>query len=321
LEDAMRKRLAILLFCLAAMPLAANGQDWRGRGRIDGWVRNEKGEPIEGATVKMSLEKETAGPSAKTNKKGYWAILGIAGGKWNMDISASGYETRQLSMTLSEATRTPAVEVKLKPAETGALPGSGVQGGAASAAAQEIKAAIETGNSLLSEKKYAQARAEYEKALVLVPDNPAILKGIAQTYHAEKNTEKEIELLRKLTQLDPSDSESRFLLGSLLVQQGKLEEGKEILDALPPGAIKDPGAYVNLGILFMNKNNPEQARVYLTKAIETSPAQPESYYYRGLALMQLKKNADAKVDFHKYLELAPNGAEAKEVREILQAFK
>ncbi|MEO8348613.1 MAG: tetratricopeptide repeat protein, partial [Acidobacteriota bacterium] len=165
------------------------------------------------------------------------------------------------------------------------------------------------------------ARAEYEKALEKLPGSTAILKGIAQTYGAEGNPDKAIETLRKVAQLDPNDHENRVLLASLLLEQGKLEEGKSVLETLPPEAIRDAGVYVNLGILFMNKNKPEEARTYLTKAIEIDPADADSYRIRGLASVQAKKNGEAKADLNKYLELAPDGADAKEVREILQALR
>ncbi len=320
----MRIRWAALLALglAAACAPAARAQDWRGTGRLDGWVKDEKGQPVEGAVVQMTMENRSGGPKAKTNKKGYWAILGIAGGKWNMDISAAGFELKKLSVPVSEASRTPAMEIQLKAEVAQAAPGGQGVAAAPSATGQQVKEAIETGNKLLGDKKYAEARAEYEKALALVPDNPAILKGIVQTYHGEKNVDKEIELLRKVTQLDPADTDTRLLLGSVLLQQGKLDEGKAFLDGLPPGSVKDPAVYVNVGILFLNKNDAAQAVAYLGKAIELDPNQPDGYYYRGLALMQQKKNADAKADFQKYLQIAPSGPEAKEIRQdLLPALK
>jgi tetratricopeptide (TPR) repeat protein len=59
----------------------------------------------------------------------------------------------------------------------------------------------------------------------------------------------------------------------------------------------------------------------MTKAIEIDPSLADSYYYRGLANIQAKKTAEAKADFTKYLELAPNGPQAREVKEMLQALK
>ena len=185
----------------------------------------------------------------------------------------------------------------------------------------EVKAAVEDGNRLLTEKKYAEARAQYEKALAVIPDNAALLKGVAQTYHGENNRPKAIETLKKVQQIDPGDNDNRLLLASLLLEDGQLDEGQKLLDGLPPGAVKDPAVYVNVGILFMNKNNPAQAQVYFTKAIEVDAAQPDAYYYRGLSYLGAKKTAEAKADFKKYLELAPQGENAKEVREIVQSLK
>jgi tetratricopeptide (TPR) repeat protein len=306
---------AFLVVIAVAWGSTVLAQDWRGKARVDGWVKDKNGQPIADATVQVSREKG-GGTSAKTNKKGYWAILGLAGGAWNVDVSAPGFETRKVAVSLSEANRIPPMEILLEPAAA-PVPAAG----AASQAAQETKAAVEEGNRLLGEKKYAEARAQYQKALAAVPDNPALLKGIAQTFHGEGDRAKAVETLRKIQQLDPNDVENKVLLASLLLEDGKLEEGQGILDQLSPGSVKDPAIYVNLGILFMNKNNAPQAQSYFTRAIELDPSQADAYYYRGLSRLSAKKNADAKADFLKYLELAPNGPEAKEVKEMLQAIK
>jgi tetratricopeptide (TPR) repeat protein len=292
-------------------------QDWRGKGRVDGWVKDPDGKPI--ADAKVELSRQAGGStSTKTNKKGYWAILGLIGGTWNVDVSAPGFETRKVSVSLNEASRNPAMDIQLQRAAPAApQEGTAAPGGAG----PEAIAAVQEGNRLLVEKQYAAARAQYEKALAAVPDNPAILNGIAQSYELEGNKEKSIEIRGKIQSLDPSDAQNQIILGSLLLEKGDLEQGRAILDALPPDVIKDPGVYINLGILFMNKNKTEEARTYLTKAIELDPASADGYYYRGLALLQAKKNAEAKADLKKFLELKPDAPEAKEVQEILQALK
>jgi len=81
-----------------------------------------------------------------------------------------------------------------------------------------------------------------------------------------------------------------------------------------------PAGFRPAGVsLFWRRS--DDARAYLTRAIAVDPNVPDNYYDRGLANIQAKKNAEAKADFLKYLELAPNGAEAKEVKEMLQALK
>jgi Tfp pilus assembly protein PilF len=315
----MRGRL--LLSFLGATLLSAatlSGQDWRGKGRAEGTVKDAEGQPV--AEAKVELTRDSGGgTSAKTDKKGHWAVMGLIGGKWNVDVSAPGYETRKTVMGVQEAGRTAPLEVQLQKSAAAAASVAGVPAGKDVRA--EATAAVEQGNRLVGEKKYAEARAEYEKALTMLPDSAPLWKGIAQTYHAEGNGAKEEESLRKVVQLEPGDTEAQILLADNLANQGKIGEGKAIVDGLAPGAIRDPAVYTNLAIVFMNKGKPEDARAYMTKAIEIDPAVADSYYYRGLANIQAKKTAEAKADFAKYLELAPNGPQAKEVKEMLQALK
>jgi tetratricopeptide (TPR) repeat protein len=301
---------------LLAVAADLPGQDWRGKARVDGWVKDKNGKPVPGASIALTRGKGGGGPTIQANDKGYWAVLGLAGGAWNLDVSAKGYETRKVAVSLSEGSRIPPMEIRL---EEASAPAAGAA--APNQAGAEMKAAVEEGNRLLTQKKYAEARAQYEKALAVIPDNSALLKGIAQTYHGENNRPKAIETLRKVQQLEPADNDNRLLLASMLLEDGQLEEGQKLLEGLPPGAVKDGAVYINVGILFMNKNNPAQAQAYFTKAIDLDAAQADAYYYRGLSNLGAKKTAEAKADFKKYLELKPQGEEAKEVREILQTLK
>jgi tetratricopeptide (TPR) repeat protein len=315
----MRFRRSVLSLIVAAAMLAAplaHAQDWRGKGRVDGWVKDADGNPI--ADAQVELTRDAGGKiSAKTNKKGYWAIMGLIGGPWNIDVTAAGYETRKLQVSLSEASRIPPMEIKLDKA----APAQAAEGVAAGGAGAEAIKAIEAGNALLGEKKFAEARAEYEKAAALVPDNAAIVKGIAQTYNGEGNTAKTIETLKRAVDLDPADTSGKTLLASLMVQEGQLDEGKAMLDSLPAGAITDPAIYMNVGILFLNKKQPENAQTYLSKAIEIAPTDGDLYYFRGLAAMQAKKNPEACSDLKKFLELKPDSTDAKEAQELVQALK
>lgn len=313
----MRARMLLSILAAALLSTAAlSGQDWRGKGRAEGHVKDADGQPIADAKVELTRDSG-GGTSAKTDKKGYWAVMGLIGGKWNVDIAAPGYETRKTVMGVQEAGRTPPLEIQLQKAAAPAA----VAAQAGKDPRPEAMAAVEQGNKLIGEKKYAEARAEYEKALVILPDSAALWKGIAQTYHAEGISAKEEETLRKVVQLEPGDTDAQILLADNLVNQGKVADGKAIVDGLAPGAIKDPAVYTNLAIVFMNKSKPEEARAYMTRAIELDATLADSYYYRGLASIQAKKTAEAKADFAKYLELAPNGPQAKEVKEMLQALK
>ena len=57
------------------------------------------------------------------------------------------------------------------------------------------------------------------------------------------------------------------------------------------------------------------------QAVRVAPADADSYFYRGLTAVQLKKKAEAKADLEKYLELAPEGAQAADAKELLKSVK
>jgi tetratricopeptide (TPR) repeat protein len=180
------------------------------------------------------------------------------------------------------------------------------------------------GNELLQAKDYAGARAEYEKALGMIPaDSSApVHRAIAQTYYGEKKMDEAIAELQKVIAIDATDSTALLLLADLQIEKGNFEEGKATLAKLPPESIKDPGVYTNLGIIMLNKKKAEDAWTYFDQAVKIAPTDADVYYYRGLAAYQMKnKKAEAKADFQKYLELAPQGENAADVKEYLKTLK
>ena len=82
-------------------------QDWRaGTGRLDGKVMDAAGQPLAGATVKLELAGR-GGTELRSDAKGRWAILGLTGGEWAVEVSADGYVSRRVTLSVSEAARRP----------------------------------------------------------------------------------------------------------------------------------------------------------------------------------------------------------------------
>lgn len=297
-----------------AFTAGLSAQDWKGKARLEGRVSNEKGEPIAGATVQ--LRRNGVGPDVKTDKKGRWAYLGLAGGPWDVDVAADGYLAKKVSVRVSEIDRLPPMAMSLEPAPQAAAPPPVPRDTSA-----EILAAIERGNDLLAQKDFAGARGEYEKALAALPDNPVILRGIAQTWYGEKKIDEAIATLKRVVELDPSDTAAPLLLANLLLEKGNLDEARVVLAKLPPGSVPDAGVYVNFGVLLLNQKKPADAWGYFGEAIRVAPDDADAYFYRGLTAVQLKKKAEAKADLEKYLELAPDGSQASDAKELLKSLR
>jgi tetratricopeptide (TPR) repeat protein len=325
-----RSRIASALLLLAlgalAAPAPAGAQDWRGgKARLDGLVKNAKGEPVEGCKVAMRWGKSShGGPDLTTDKKGRWAIFGLVGGPWDIDFEAPGYQPKKISVDLQEGAHNPSVEIQLEPAQAAPAAGQGETTEQISVGGKKISKetanAIEAGNQAMNAKNWAGARENYLKALGELPDNTPLLQRVAAAYLGEGNTEEALRYARQVTEKDPNEYGAWRMVAELELQRGNLEAGMAALDKVPADKITDAQPYLNVGILLINQKKPAEAVPAFDKAIAVQPTMPEAYYYRGLARMQLKKNAEAKADFQKALELAPDGPDAKDIRDLLKTM-
>jgi len=300
----------VLVAAALALSAPAVAQDWKGLGRMEGRVLDPDGKPLPDVTVKLNLPSRGGGTTIKTDKKGHWAIGGIASGAWQIDLEAPGYAVKKVSITLpTEASRLAPIEVKLdKAAPAGPPP--------------EVREALEKGDAAFKEGRFGEARAEYEKLLALRPElADALNRQIAFTYSREGNYAKEVEYLEKLVRADPADAGLKLLAAQEALRGGMLDKGLEMLKGVDDSTIKDPEVFYNVAALLLNAQKPEEAIRYLTKTVTVDPAYVDGYFQRGLAYLGLQKTVEAKADFQKVIDLAPAGAQAETAKKALQQLK
>jgi Flp pilus assembly protein TadD len=316
----MRKQHFVTILICLAFASTLSAQAWRGTGRLQGNVVGPDGKPVEGAKVTLiSVKAGNSGPAPlTTDKKGNWAVLGLIGGQWKVDIEAPGYVAAAGSVELSEMTRIPPIKTRLERAEVVAeVPVETAPTGAPQAAIDAAKA----GEELMKAEKYAEAAAQFEIAYQLVPDNKSLKMALTNAYYKSGNRTKAISMLEQVVGAEPDNHGTGLLLVNIYLEDNQLDKGRALLARIPESAVTDPFVYTNVGILFLNKEQPADARTYFGKAIALNAAAAENYYYRGLASVQLKDNAAAKADFEKVIALAPDSSEAAESKELLKGLK
>ena len=323
----MKKTIpAFLVFLLISASVQA--QAWRGNARLQGTVTDQKsGKAVAGAKVMLRIQKGgTGGPDVTTNDAGKWSVLGLANGPWNIDVQAPGYVTKQLSMSIVEGARIPPMKIELEeevvvaPPPEEAPAAQVVQIGGVDVSA-DVAAAVEAGNSLLGEQKFKEAVEQYEKAYPVLSSNLALKVALARAYYGAGNLKKSVVLLNEAYEIDPANVPNVMLLAQLLLEDGQLDRGREIIEKLPAGTLSDPTALINIGILLLNKKQPTAAYEYFTKAIAIDANRAESYYFRGLAAIQSKQMKSARADLAKVIALAPDSNEAKEAKEMLKSLE
>jgi tetratricopeptide (TPR) repeat protein len=299
----MLKRTAIVLLALLLGAAVASAQSWRGMGRVAGKVMDEDGRALEGATVKLTLPGAGA-TEVKTNKKGEWQVGGIARGEWQLDFECPPYESRRITVSIAELSRIPPVEIRLK---------------------LDINEAVRTevvkAGEFIAQQKYAEARAVYDAVLAKYPNAYRVEPYLARVFYLEKNYDEAIRHMKIAIEKDPSDLENKLRLGNLLMDTGRMEEGRQLLATVDDSAVKDPAIFVNVGISLLNQNKGDDALVYFEKAINNFPAQGESYYYRALIRLQKGDTEGGKADLKKFLDLAPTAPEAAAARKALEQIK
>ena len=339
-------RVAWIFCLLLSTALApAMAQDWAGRGRVRGTVKDEAGKPIEGAKVTLRFERapETGPEPIETSKEGIWGFMGLGSGAWRVLIEKEGYVPSEGVFEVSQVGAGARINVTLRPAVVEQVDTRG----------QEALAAIEAGNSLLTSGKPAEARAKYEEAISkLEPENHApILQGIAGTYLAEKNPAQAVAVLERALALDPpnvelkrelaralyeggnrdrsiamleeivastQDTPSLKLLIDLLVVAGREADAQKYMAQLPAGEKVSIETVLNAGIKFYNEGKLDQALTQFDRAVQENAEAPEPYYYRGLVHLAGGRNPLAAADLKKFLELAPQHDKAAEAREFLK---
>lgn len=310
----MRNRLSAVLglaaFVFAASPAIA--QEWRGMGRIGGFVIDEAGQPIAGVTVKATLPSSAnRGPEDTVSKKdGEWGVGGISGGTWAIDFIKEGYETRSISIGISESTRLRPIEIVMKKLVVVVDPNV------------VIKEKLTTAAELMNAGKFAEARAMYEELAAAHPDVKEFKPLIARAYYGEGNKDKAFELLREVVAADPANVEVKMLLGTLLTEAGKAEEARALLASVEDAKVDDPTVLLNIGIGLINEGKHEEAMPWFNKAIGAFPDRADAYYYRGLSYLATGKMAEAKADLTKFIAIAPADApELATAKAMLDSIK
>jgi tetratricopeptide (TPR) repeat protein len=291
-------RIAGLILCLLVLPAAAAAQEWRGQGRIAGKVTDADGKALPGVIVTATMPaSENRGPEPQTtNNKGDWSIGGLAGGTWALDFAKDGYIAKTMTVPVSELGRMPPMTIALDEKPVVVDPN------------EVIRTRLTEAGALMTAGRFADARAIYEDLSRQYPTVKQFKPLLARAHHAEGNTERAIELLREAVAEDPTAIEVVVLLGTLLIDNGQLDAGKDVLAKVDASKVTDPTVFVNIAIGLINDKKQADAITWLDKGIATFPKDPNAYYYRGISHLGLGDVARAKADLEKFVELAPPDA-------------
>ncbi len=286
----------------------SSAQGYQGKGRIRGFVYDEDGKPLEKVKVKLFCLKAASGFITETDKNGEWKALWIRGGKWNIDFEKIGYEPKKISVEINEWGKNPDIEVKMKKIEGFVV-------------TDEIKDALEKGNTLFDEKKYEEAIKVFEAILQQEPEAYIINLNIGHCYFQMEKYDQAIEYYKKVLEQQPENKNALLGLGNAYLNMGKKEEALAWYSRIKFEDIDDPIVLYNMGNSFYENSLYEESLKYYERALKLQDDFLDARYRLGLTYITLGKNEEALKEFETYLKYDNESERANQVKSFIEYLK
>jgi tetratricopeptide (TPR) repeat protein len=162
------------------------------------------------------------------------------------------------------------------------------------------------GRLRLAKGETDKATAEFEKVVTAYPQAPAAHYQLAMVYLANNETGKAVDSLNRAVSLAPDYPEAILLLAVIEVRTGDLTSAIVSLKQLIQRNPQLIPAQLLLADAYQAQGNFGDALKIYRQLSETFPQDPQTPRLMGLVYLQQNKNDEARVAFGKALELAPD---------------
>ena len=320
--------LSLILILLIGMPVMAQNRIIKGK------VTNDKGQPVQGAEIKIQGTDVKREYSVKTDKKGEYFYMGIPYGQYRVVVRAKEYQPDFVQGIQPSISEERVVDFALKPGPDRKLPFEmtpqeieKLKQEAAKADKQkqssaEVKAAFDAGLTLAQQGKYPEAVEEFKKALEKDAEQPYIQANMADTLAKMNKNDEALAAYQKAIALKPDDGAMYTNMGVLLGKMGKTAESQE---AFKKAAAVNPGAagqnFYNLGATLVNSGRAAEAADAFRQAIAADPNFAEAYYQLGICLSGTHATIpEAIKSLQKYIEIGQKADQVEVAKQLISAL-
>ena len=227
---------AALLVSLAVPALAQMGT-----GRVSGTVKDQDGNPIEGATITARAGDSGRTLEATTDERGRWAILGFRSRAYDFSVTATGFLPYNYQAPMRQAGKNPDMDLVLELAQMGQSTGTG---GGLLAEAQELHQA----------GRWDEALAKYEEVVATDPAVYQVNLNIGAVLRELDRPEEARQAFQKVLDLEPQNGGALVSMAELAVAAGDLDEAVNWF-AQALYATDDEGIPFNVGLIYF-QNGP-----------------------------------------------------------------
>jgi tetratricopeptide (TPR) repeat protein len=305
--------LAALLWAFLGLGLAADASAQPGR--IGGVVKDDKGEPIKGATITADNENIGSSFTATTDDKGRFVIIGLRAGTWRFIAQAPGFAPDGGQMPVRSGAPNPPLTFALKrtgPAWTGAMAGI---------TARDLQSDLAEADTLFTQKKWDEAIDAYRTIMNRAPALGAINLQIAAAYRGKKDYDGALAAYRALLANDPSNERAQIGISQTSLERGDIQAAEAALleAASSPSAGRE--VFYHLAEVKSSKNETDEAAKWYEKASSADPSWGKPLYKLGVLAMNKGDTQNATTLFDRVLAVDPVSPEAALAKTSLDQLK
>jgi tetratricopeptide (TPR) repeat protein len=301
--------VAVIGLLIAASMVHAGAQ-----ARIEGVVKDTAGNPIVGATIRITTD-EIAGFEKIINldKNGAFKTLILdATRNYIFTVEAEGYLTEERPFKVGVGSTENFFEFTLLTAA------QAVAAGQVDLLQQPGYKELEEAKTLLRDGDRAEARVKFAEAVAAKPDLEAAWNGLAELTYEEGEMEEALSAAEKCLELDSESIQCLAIAANASLALGEDATHAEYMARYQVLNPEDPTILFNEAAAFLNKLDDENARPLLEKCLAADPEFPECNFEYGMLLLRGGDMEGAKTHLQKYLEIAPDGPQATIAQETIK---
>jgi Flp pilus assembly protein TadD len=300
--------------------IAANTALTQPGGTIQGVVVDELGRPISEATIVVNGLSAGEAVETRTSSDGHYVYRGVAAGLYTITATKGGLGGEVFRIRVGDD-RTVSVNFELAPGQR--VASYLIEAGQREALSRVFATGIEASRS----GSYEVAIDAFLNALDISPTCLECHYNLAIAYtELGRFAEAEGEFLNVL-RLREDYAAAYYGLSSIYTRQGRESEAADArseanriaLERVAVGRAQAEDA-VARGVTFFNAGNVADAIGRFQAAVELDTTLAVAHYWLGLSFQQSGRDAPARLEFQRYLQLASSGEFAAEARERLESL-
>lgn len=313
----MRYLKTLLTVMVVGAVLMVAGPAAAQTGRIGGTVKDDKGQPIKGATI--LAENPNVSPSSYTatsDDKGRWSIIGLRSGAWKITVSAPGFSPGGGNLTVRTiGAPNPPVDVTLTPG------GGGPTGALAGVDTKALQAELAKADELIKQQQYDAAIAAYDAIIQKTPALTMVNLQIGRAYRLKKDYDSALAAYKKILDAEPTNERAKIEIGMTNLEKGDYAAAETALTEAAQGLGAGREVFYNLGEVKFAKGDTDEAMKWYQRAIDVDPNWAKPYFKLGLSRLQKADTPGTIQMMEKVIAVEPTSAEAAQAKALIEQLK